>query len=122
MRNKIKKQSSRAKPLNRKINQRIKGKRPKPDQSGDKAAAKSAGQQDKSSPVPTGAQKVTERIKTETTREYLDAQGKVIGSEKTVNEQEKIVPPDMLKKQAEPAKEATKDQGDQSSKDKEKAK
>jgi len=98
------------------------GQATKADQSGDKAAAKSAGQQDKSSPVPTGAQKVTERIKTETTREYLDAQGKVIGTEKTVNEQEKIVPPDMLKQQAEPAKEATKDQGDQSSKDKEKAK
>ena len=98
------------------------GQAAKADQSGDKSAAKSAGQQDKSSPVPTGAQKVTERIKTETTREYLDAQGKVIGTEKTVNEQEKIVPPDMLKQQAEPAKDATKDQGEQSSKDKEKAK
>ncbi|MFZ3372813.1 MAG: substrate-binding domain-containing protein [Desulfitobacteriaceae bacterium] len=47
--------------------------------------------------VPPGVSKVTERIKTETTREYLDAQGKVIGTEKTANEQTKTVPPEMLK-------------------------
>ena len=57
----------------------------KADASGDKSAASSAAQPAKSSAVPAGAQKVTERIKTETTREYLDAQGKIIGTEKTVN-------------------------------------
>jgi len=87
----------------------------KADASGDKSAASSAAQPAKSSAVPAGAQKVTERIKTETTREYLDAQGKIIGTEKTVNEQEKIVPPEMLKQQTEPAKDASKDQASSSS-------
>lgn len=93
------------------------GQAKKEDQSGDKSgASSSAGQQDKSSAMPPGVQKVTERIKTETTREYLDAQGKVIGTEKTANEQVKTVPPEMIKQQSEQSKDATKDQGDQSSK------
>ncbi|MHB1404618.1 MAG: substrate-binding domain-containing protein [Desulfitobacteriaceae bacterium] len=46
--------------------------------------------------VPAGVQKVTEKVKTETTREYLDAQGKVIGTEKTANEQVRTIPPEML--------------------------
>ena len=62
------------------------------------------------SPIPAGAQKVTERIKTETTRDYLDAQGKVIGTEKTINEQVKTVPSEMLKQQAEQAKNEKKGQ------------
>jgi len=66
-----------------------------------------------SSAIPPGVQKVTERIKTETTREYLDAQGKVIGTEKTANEQVKTVPPEMLTKQTEQPKDATKDQSNQ---------
>jgi len=86
-------------------------------QSGNKSGTSSDGQQAKSSAIPPEVQKVTERIKTETTREYLDAQGKVIGTEKTTNEQEKTVPPEMLKQQSEQAKSATKGQGDQSSKD-----
>lgn len=54
---------------------------------------------EKEGSVPPGVEKVTERVKTETTRDYLDAQGKVIGTEKTVNEQVKTVPPDMLNQQ-----------------------
>ncbi len=60
---------------------------------------KTQGGDKQESPLPAGVEKVTERIKTETTREYLDAQGKVIGTEKTVNEQVKTVPPEMLKQQ-----------------------
>lgn len=59
---------------------------------------------DKQNAVPPGVDKVTERVKTETTRDYLDANGKVMGTEKTVNEQTKTVPPEMLKQQAEQAK------------------
>lgn len=76
----------------------------------------------KTSTIPPGVEKVTERIKTETTRDYLDAEGKVIGTEKTTNDQVKTVPPEMLKQQDEQAKDATKDQEDQSGKDKETAK
>ena len=94
------------------------GQAKKEDQSGDKSGASSAGQQAKSSAIPPGVQKVTERIKTETTREYLDAQGKVIGTEKTVNEQIKTVPPEMLKQQSEQPKDATQGQGAQSAQDK----
>lgn len=94
------------------------GQAKKEDQSGDKSGASSEGQQAKSSAIPPGVQKVTERIKTETTREYLDAQGKVIGTEKTANEQVKTVPPEMLKQQSEQPKDATKDQGNQSAQDK----
>ncbi|HBV86767.1 MAG TPA: sugar ABC transporter substrate-binding protein [Desulfosporosinus sp.] len=54
---------------------------------------------DKQSSLPPGVQKVTERIKTETTRDYLGADGKVLGTEKTVNEQVKTVPPEMLKQE-----------------------
>jgi len=72
----------------------------------------------KTGTIPPGVEKVTERIKTETTRDYLDAQGKVIGTEKTTNDQVKTVPPDMLKQQAEQPKDTKTDQGDQSSQDK----
>ena len=99
------------------------GQAAKADESADKSSASSKEQQPKSGATPAGTQKVTERIKTETTREYLDAQGKVIGTEKTVNDQEKIVPPEMLKQQAETpkdaAKDTAKDEGDQSAKSKE---
>ncbi|KUO70918.1 MAG: sugar ABC transporter substrate-binding protein [Desulfosporosinus sp. BRH_c37] len=94
------------------------GQAKKENQSEDKSGASSEGQQAKSSTIPAEVQKVTERIKTEITREYLDAQGKVIGTEKTANEQVKTVPPEMLKQQTEQPKDATKDQGDQSAKDK----
>jgi len=92
------------------------------DQSGAASGASSEGQPAKSSNIPAGVQKITERIKTETTREYLDAQGKVIGTEKTANEQVKTVPPEMLKQQSdqqqsEQPKDATKDQSKQSSND-----
>ena len=59
------------------------------------------GNQSAASAVPSGVSKIIERVKTETTREYLDAQGKVIGTEKTANEQVKTVPPEpeMLKQE-----------------------
>ncbi|HUS89549.1 MAG TPA: substrate-binding domain-containing protein [Desulfosporosinus sp.] len=91
-------------------------------QAGDKQGSSGGGEKQaegKTSAIPPGVQKVTERIKTETTREYLDAQGKVIGTEKTANEQVKTVPPEMLKQQTEQPKDATKDQGDQGEKAKE---
>lgn len=67
------------------------------EKQGDEQGDKKEGE--KESSVPPGVEKVTERVKTETTRDYLDAQGKVIGTEKTVNEQVKTVPPDMLNQQ-----------------------
>jgi D-xylose transport system substrate-binding protein len=85
-------------------------------QAGDKQGSSGGGEKQaegKTSTIPPGVQKVTERIKTETTREYLDAQGKAIGTEKNVKEQVKTVPPEMLKQQSEQSKDATKDQGDQ---------
>ena len=91
-------------------------------QAGDKQGSSNEGNKQaegKASNLPPGVQKVTERIKTETTREYLDAQGKVIGTEKTANEQVKTVPPEMLKQQSEQPKDATKDEGDGAAKDKE---
>ena len=75
--------------------------------------------------IPPGVSKVTERIKTETTREYLDAQGIVVGTEKTAYEQVKTVPPEMLKQegqkdqksgQQEDKKEQKSDQKDQQGK------
>ena len=55
--------------------------------------------------IPAGVNKVTERVHTEITREYLDAQGKVIGTEKNANDQVRTIPPEML------VKEQTKQQG-----------
>lgn len=82
--------------------------------SGDKQPS-SGGDQAKSAPsaIPAGAKNVTERIKTETTREYLDAEGKVIGTEKTANDQVKTVPAEMMNQQAEQSK----DSGSSASKD-----
>ncbi|MGC7871787.1 sugar ABC transporter substrate-binding protein [Desulfosporosinus sp. SYSU MS00001] len=70
--------------------------------------------------VPPGVKKVTETVKTETTREYLDGQGKVIGTEKTTNEQVKTVPPEMLQQEqkAQSSQSSSQAQGDQSSQDK----
>lgn len=72
---------------------------------------------EKQNAIPPGVQKVTERVKTETTRDYLDAEGKVMGTEKTVNEQVKTVPPEMLKQQTEQPQDAAKGQGDQAGED-----
>lgn len=49
--------------------------------------------------IPPGTAKVTERVKTEIIRDYLDAQGKVIGTEKSASEQVRNVPPEMLKEE-----------------------
>ncbi|SPF38850.1 ABC-type sugar transport system, periplasmic component [Candidatus Desulfosporosinus infrequens] len=54
-----------------------------------------------SSQVLPGVSKVTEQIKTETTREYLDSQGKVIGTEKSSNEKDETVPPEVIKQEDE---------------------
>ncbi|MGI6119805.1 MAG: sugar ABC transporter substrate-binding protein [Desulfosporosinus sp.] len=86
-------------------------------QTSDKQVTSGEGEQaeGKTIPMPAGVQKITERVKTETTREYLDAQGKVIGTEKTSNEQVKTIPPEMLKQQQpeqqkDPMKDQEKDQ------------
>lgn len=85
------------------------------DQAGGKQGGSSGGDQTQgksgSSSMPAGVQKVTERIKTETTREYLDAQGKVIGTETTANEQVKTVPPEMLQQQTNQSKDTSSSQG-----------
>ncbi|MHB8073597.1 sugar ABC transporter substrate-binding protein [Desulfosporosinus fructosivorans] len=90
-------------------------------QAGDKQGSSNGGEKQaegKSGDIPPGVQKVTERIKTETTREYFDEQGKVIGTEKTENEQVKTVPPEMLKQQSEQSKQSSQDQGSESGKEK----
>jgi ABC-type sugar transport system, periplasmic component len=46
--------------------------------------------------IPSGVSKITERVKTETTREYHDSQGKIIGTERSANEEVKTIPPEML--------------------------
>ena len=93
------------------------------NQAGDKQGSNSGGEQQaegKANPIPEGTQKVTERIKTETTREYLDAQGKVIGTEKSTNEQIKTVPPEMLRQQSEQQGETKKENEEGTKKDQEK--
>lgn len=81
-------------------------------QASDQQGSNSGGKQTQSS-MPPGVKKVTERIKTETTRDYLDAQGNVIGTEKTTNDQVKTVPIEMLEQQTEQPKDTKKDQGNQ---------
>ena len=51
--------------------------------------------------IPQGASKVTEHIKTIITREYLDGQGKVLGTEQSSSEQVRTVPAEMIKKEQE---------------------
>ena len=96
-------------------------------QSGGSQGSGSATQQNKANKIPSGVQKVTERIRTEITREYLDGQGNVIGTEKTANEQIRTLPPEMIKQEDQAketatentsSKDSSKDQGEQSSKDK----
>lgn len=50
-----------------------------------------------STSIPSGVSKITEKVRTETTREYHDSQGKIIGTEKSANEEVKTIPPEMLK-------------------------
>lgn len=57
------------------------------------------GEQQSGGNMPQGVSKVTEKIHTEITREYLDAQGKVIGTEKNANDQVRTIPPEMLLKE-----------------------
>ncbi|MHB1652404.1 MAG: sugar ABC transporter substrate-binding protein [Desulfitobacteriaceae bacterium] len=82
--------------------------------SGSAGSGESSG--DSSGKMPVGVNKVTERIKTEITREYLDSQGKVIGTEKSANEQVRTVPPEMLKQEQEQTKKSGDKSGDQASK------
>ncbi|AFM43428.1 ABC-type sugar transport system, periplasmic component [Desulfosporosinus acidiphilus SJ4] len=91
------------------------------DKQGSKQSASgSSDQAQTSGNVPPGVAKVTETVKTETTREYLDSQGKVIGTEKTTNQQVKTVPPEMLQTEGkdQSSQGQSKDQGSQSSQDK----
>lgn len=63
---------------------------------------------------PAGTTKVNERIKTETTREFVDAQGKVLSTEKSTNEQVKTLTPEMFsqqKKQEDASKKETESSG-----------
>lgn len=63
--------------------------------------------------MPQGVSKVTEKVHTEITREYLDAQGKVIGTEKNANDQVRTIPPEMLLQEMQQSKQG----GQQASKD-----
>lgn len=49
--------------------------------------------------VPQGATKVNEKVQTTITREYLDDQGKVLGTEKSSSEQNRTVPPHMIQQE-----------------------
>lgn len=70
--------------------------------------------------IPSGVSKITERIRTETIREYHDSQGKVIGTEKSANEEIKTIPPEMINKETQNQKKSSqqndqKDKKDQNS-------
>lgn len=90
-------------------------------QSKDKQGSSGGAKQTQGS-IPPGVEKVTERVKTETTRDYLDAQGNIIGTEKTTNDQVKTIPAEMLnqqqqqqqQQQSDQSKDSKKDQGGQS--------
>lgn len=71
------------------------------------------GEQQTGGNMPQGVSKVTEKIRTEITREYLDAQGKVIGTEKNANDQVRTIPPEMLLQEMQQSKQG----GQQASKD-----
>lgn len=76
------------------------------------ASSSQGGEQQAGGNMPQGVSKVTEKIRTEITREYLDAQGKVIGTEKNANDQVRTIPPEMLLKEQQ-----SKQGGNQTSKD-----
>lgn len=63
--------------------------------------------------MPQGVSKVTEKVHTEITREYLDAQGKVIGTEKNASDQVRTIPPEMLLQEMQQSKQG----GQQAGKD-----
>jgi D-xylose transport system substrate-binding protein len=63
--------------------------------------------------IPSGVSKITEKIRTETTREYQDSQGKVIGTEKSANEQVKTIPPEMMQQQQQDQNQKSAQQKDQ---------
>lgn len=50
--------------------------------------------------IPSGTSKVNESIKTETTREYLDDKGQVLGTEKSSKEEMRTLPPENLSPQS----------------------
>jgi len=66
----------------------------------------SSGGQQGAGSMPQGVNKVTEKVHTEITREYLDAQGKVIGSEQSANDQVRTIPPEMLQKEMQQSKQS----------------
>lgn len=85
--------------------------------SGDKQEGQSGGesaQQQGNVAVPQGAEKVTERVRTEITREYLDGQGNVIGTEKAANDQVRTVPPEMLLQEMQKAQQGGQQEGQKS--------
>lgn len=56
----------------------------------------SQGQGGSQGSMPQGVKKVTEKVHTEITREYLDEKGNVLGTEKSANDQVRTIPPEML--------------------------
>jgi D-xylose transport system substrate-binding protein len=70
-----------------------------------------------SNPIPSGVSKITEKIKTEITREYHDSQGKIIGTEKSANEEVKTIPPEMLKQDTQKDQKSDQQKGQKSESD-----
>ncbi|AGA70782.1 hypothetical protein Desdi_3396 [Desulfitobacterium dichloroeliminans LMG P-21439] len=68
-------------------------------QSQEQEGASSQGKEGSHGVMPEGVKKVTEKVHTEITREYLDEQGKVLGIEKSANDQVRTIPPEMLLKE-----------------------
>jgi D-xylose transport system substrate-binding protein len=65
--------------------------------------------------MPSGVSKITEKIRTETIREYHDSQGKIIGTEKSANEEIKTIPPEMINQKKSSQQNDQKDKKDQNS-------
>ncbi|MEL1133624.1 substrate-binding domain-containing protein [Desulfitobacterium sp. THU1] len=61
--------------------------------------ASSQGKEGSQGVMPEGVKKVTEKVHTEIIREYLDDNGKVLGTEKSANDQVRTIPPEMLLKE-----------------------
>lgn len=64
--------------------------------SGGEGGGNSSGQETHPLAMPQGVSKVIEKVQTEITREYLDEEGKLLGTEKSTNNQVRTIPPEML--------------------------
>ncbi|NMA68710.1 MAG: substrate-binding domain-containing protein [Desulfitobacterium sp.] len=63
--------------------------------------------------MPQGVSKVIEKVQTEITREYLDEEGKVLGTEKSTNNQVRTIPSEMLLQEHQQQQQGQQGQSDQ---------